>query len=465
MRTASPAGRPRWTFERRLFLLSLLVGLPGSLVAVGLLATGHYSAKLQWTLAVFMVVGWGLIALALRERVVRPLQTVANLLSGLREGDYSIRARGARPDDALGEVLAEVNSLGETLQGQRRGAMEATALLRSVMAEIDVAVFTFDEHQRLRLVNRAGERLMAQGGERLLGRTAGELGLAQSMSDPSPRTINRSFPGSSGRWSLRWTTFRENGVPHQLVVLSDLSRELREEERQAWQRLVRVLGHELNNSLAPIKSIAGSLATLTQRDRLPEDWKEDVQHGLEVIETRADALSRFMSAYARLAKLPPPRLQPVELGPLIQRVAALETRLAVQVNPGPPLRVRADGDQLEQLLINLIRNAADAALEQPPTTASAVATVAWTQTPGQVEIDVEDNGPGLSNTANLFVPFFTTKPKGTGIGLLLSRQIAEAHGGHLELDNRVGARGCCARLRLPALEASSPEGRLPRGAI
>lgn len=448
-----PTPRPRsWSFEQRLAWLSLAVGLPGAVVALGLLFLGDYSAKLRWTLVTLLVVGWGLAALWLRERVVRPLQTIANLLSGLREGDYSIRARGARPDDALGEVLLEVNSLGETLQGQRRGAMEATALLRSVMAEIDVAVFTFDEEHRLRLVNRAGERLMAQSSERLLGHTAATLGLAEHLHEACPATFHRAFPGGSGRWSLRWTTFRENGVPHQLVVLSDLSRELREEERQAWQRLVRVLGHELNNSLAPIKSIAGSLGSIARREILPDDWREDMTHGLEVIESRAEALSRFMGAYAQLAKLPPPRLHPVELGPLIERVTALETRLPVMVQPGPALSLSADSDQLEQLLINLIRNAVDAAMEPSiPPPAAPMVIVGWRQAVGQVEVWVEDNGPGLSNTANLFVPFFTTKPKGTGIGLLLSRQIAEAHGGQLEIVNRAGTRGCCARLRLPGV--------------
>jgi nitrogen fixation/metabolism regulation signal transduction histidine kinase len=317
------------------------------------------------------------------------------------------------------------------------------------MEEIDVAVFTFDENHALRLVNRAGERLVAQPSERILGLTAEELGLADCLKDDPVRMVEMSFPGGSSRWGMRRTTFREGGLPRQLVVLSDLSRVLREEERQAWQRLIRVLGHELNNSLAPIQSVAGSLESMLNRAPNPEDWHadsvDDMRRGLSVIRARAEALSRFMAAYARLAKLPPPKLAPVQLDPLIRRVATLETRLAVVLKPGPNVSLSADSDQLEQLLINLIRNAADASLE----TGGGV-QVTWTKNGSNIDVRVTDEGPGLSNTANLFVPFFTTKPGGSGIGLVLSRQIAEAHGGALTLENRRGGvRGCEARLRLP----------------
>jgi nitrogen fixation/metabolism regulation signal transduction histidine kinase len=312
------------------------------------------------------------------------------------------------------------------------------------MAEIDVAIFTFDGDHRLRLTNRAGERLLAQPSERLLGRGASELGLAECLEGDTPRTAQMVFPGGIGRWGLTRSTFREGGLPHQLLVLSDLSRALREEERQAWQRLLRVLGHELNNSLTPIRSIAGSLQSLVTRAPLPDDWQEDVERGLEVITSRAEALTRFMQAYSRLARLPQPKFQPVNLGACVRRVVGLETRLPVGLRPGPELTIQADGDQIEQLLINLLRNAVDAALE-----AGGGAMVGWQRNGTNVEVVVEDGGPGLGSTANLFVPFFTTKPGGSGIGLVLSRQIAEAHGGTLILQNRAAQRGCEALLRLP----------------
>jgi two-component system nitrogen regulation sensor histidine kinase NtrY len=448
---AHSARREPMTHEQRVLLMALAAGAPGVVVSLALLWAGGYTPKVVWTLAALVVCFWLGFAFAVRGRVVRPLQTVSNLLAALGEGDYSFRARGGHGQDALSEVVREINALGQTMRDQRIGALEATALLRTVMSEIDVAVFAFDPERRLRLVNRAGERLLARPEERAAGRTAEELGLADCLSvreTDDTHTLTKAFPGDGGhlrRWGVRRSTFRERGMPHQLLVIGDLSRPLREEELKAWQRIVRVIGHELNNSLAPIKSIAGSLLSLLGREPLPEDWRDDVRSGLDVVSSRAESLSRFMEAYARLARLPPPRLKPVEVGRVVRRVAGLEQRVRVAVVPGPPQTVRADADQLEQLLINLVRNAADASL----VTGGGV-RLGWRGTGnGHVEIWVEDEGLGLANTSNLFVPFFTTKPGGSGIGLVLSRQIAEAHGGALTLENRRGARGCEARLRLP----------------
>jgi two-component system nitrogen regulation sensor histidine kinase NtrY len=437
----------RLKFEKRVTFLALAAGLPAVALCAFLLWYDNYSARVQWTLDLFLVIFWLSIAFNLKQRIVRPLQTLSNILAAIREGDYSIRGRRAASGDALGEVMLEVNDLGQTLREQRIGALEATALLRTVMAEIDVAVFAFDGKQRLRLVNRAGERLLAQPATRLLGRTSSELGLAACLNreeGEGAHTLQMVFPGGFGRWDVRRSTFREGGAQHQLLVLTDLSQTLREEERTAWQRLLRVLGHELNNSLAPIKSVAGSLAHLLTLQPRPVDWGDDMHRGLEVISSRADSLARFVESYSKLARLPQPRFEPINVSSLVRRVASLETRLPVNVVAGPELVIKGDDVQLEQLLINLIRNAVDASME----TRGSVG-VGWTQSNGQIEVWISDEGPGLANTANLFVPFFTTKAKGSGIGLVLSRQIAEAHGGTLTLENRRGKRGCEALLRLP----------------
>ena len=398
-------------------------------------------------MTVVVVAAWWIFTRAVRQRVTLPLQTTSNLLAALREDDFSIRARGARPDDALGELLLEVNALSETLAGQRLNALEASALLRRVMEEIPVAIFAFDTDGKLALTNRFAEKLLGRPEARLLGSTAEELGLAMCLAADRPALLDARFPGGSGRFEVRRSTFRQGGLPHDLLVLADVSRPLREEERQAWQRLIRVLGHELNNSLAPIHSIAGSLERLVEREEPPPDWRDDMRRGLGVIGSRTASLSRFMNAYSRLARLPAPQFAPVDVGSLAARVVSLETRLPVGFEAGPPVRISGDADQLEQMLINLVRNAVDATLE----TGGAV-TIGLRLAPGDLlscEIRVVDEGPGLPSTSNLFVPFFTTKPSGSGIGLVLSRQIAEAHEGSLTLTNRPDRSGCVARVLLP----------------
>lgn len=437
------------SYDRRITLLAVAVGLPGIAAALTLLWLGGYSWLVRASATVLLVAVWAAAVVVLRDSIVRPLQTVSNLLAALREDDFSIRARTVAADDALGHVMLEVNALAETLRVQRLGAQEATALLRAVMAEIDVAIFAFDAQQRLVLVNRYGERLLGREAGVLLGNTAGDLGLDEALHEapsgaggPSLRDLH--FPGGTGRWEIRRTKFWQGGTPHELLVLSDLSQPLREQEREAWKRLIRVIGHELNNSLAPIKSIAGSLESILGRTPPPPDWRDDMVRGLAVIASRADALSRFTGAYARLARLPAPDRKSVDLGALARRVVALESRLPVTILDSPATTLDADPDQLEQLLINVQRNAVDAALET-----GGCVSIGWTVSDHVLEVSVLDEGPGLQNTANLFVPFFTTKASGSGIGLVLSRQIAEAHGGTLTLENRTDRRGTRATLRLP----------------
>lgn len=451
-----PTPKRRFSHDQIILIYALLAGTPAVIAALCYLWLGDQQAKERWTFTLIIVACWLGFAFAAQGRVVRSLQTMANLLSALREGDFAIRARGARRDEALGDAMAEINTLSHTLQEQRLSALEATALLRTVMEEINIAIFAFDAEKKLRLANPAAQLLLGRPAERILGRDAAELGLTDCLEGAPNRML--TFPGRAGRWGMRRSEFREGGRRHQLVVIADLSRTLREEELLAWQRIVRVLGHELNNSLAPIKSIAGSLGVLVKNQHRAPDWEDDMRSGLDVIATRADSLARFMQAYARFARLPPPTLASCDFAALVHRVVALETRLPVEVRPSPALTLACDATQIEQLLINLIRNAVEAALEQRAGTGEQAPAagspgpgvrLSWIRRSDQAEIVVEDDGPGIASATNLFVPFFTTKPEGSGIGLVLCRQIAENHGGSLTLTNRTDAHGCIATLRLP----------------
>ena len=258
-------------------LFALLVALPGPLVGGVFIWLQLWTLESKFALMFTVLFLWWLLAMALQEQTTRPLQTLANVISALREEDYSFRARGAATDDALGELSLEVNALADLLADQRIRAIEAAALLRRVVEEIEVPLFTFDPDQLLRLVNSAGERLLQQPSVRLLGRTASEIGLAACMNAESETVVPLPFEGPNARWLVRRSSFRQKGVPQTLVVLSDLSRALREEERGAWQRLIRVLGHELNNSLTPIKSIAGTLRAQISNGALDSDHREDFE--------------------------------------------------------------------------------------------------------------------------------------------------------------------------------------------
>jgi nitrogen fixation/metabolism regulation signal transduction histidine kinase len=434
----------RWNYEARLLAGTLLATAP-ALVALPIalwFATGSLSRVLWITGGVALATL--ALAFAARRRAVYPLNTLANLLEALREGDYSLRGSRAQRGDAIGEVVLEINALSQTLREQRLSFEEKSALLAKVIAALDIAVIAFDENRALRLANPAAERLLGATLADLDGREAGGLGLGDWLDIGDTQLIERSFPGGSGRWEVRRARFREGGRPHDLLVITDLSRTLREEERLAWQRLLRVLGHELNNSLAPIRSMAGTLSKLVATEPLPADWREDAGGALGIIGDRAESLARFMARYTALARLPPPHPEETSFDDLARRTARLEQRTEVRVDDGPAVRLEIDADQIEQALINLIQNATDAAL---PTGGDV--RLRWFADGAALVVEIIDGGPGLPPSENLFVPFFTTKRGGSGIGLVLARQIVEAHGGSLTLENRDDAKGCVARMRLP----------------
>jgi two-component system nitrogen regulation sensor histidine kinase NtrY len=436
--------RARRTLERTIGWLILMAAVPSVGAALWLVWRDDHGDELRWTLTIVLpAIALG-AAIAAYANLTRPLRLLVNLLSALREGDYSLRGAGASTGNILGEVLREVNALGETLHQQRLSAVEASALLSNVMGEIDVALFAFDDEDRLRLVNRAGTSLMRKPAADLLHKYAYELGLDEYLADDNERVVDREFAGNRGRWEIRRSTFRQDGRPHRLLVLADVTRALREEEQLAWRRIVRVLSHEINNSLTPIQSIARSLRRILDKEMENNPRGAEVIEGMGVISSRAEALSRFMARYARLARVPKPTLRSVKIAELVKRVAELEQRTEVKVRNAPDIEIQADPDQLEQALINLLQNAVDATLET-----GGNVEVGWRQHQDEVEITILDEGLGLADDANLFVPFFTTKPEGSGIGLALSRQIAEAHGGALSLVNRADRTGCRAELRLP----------------
>src|SRR3984885_2322776 len=374
LRSHKHAG-PTTPFERRIRFLCLLIAAPAFILAAILLWRADFSQTMTITILGLVALLSLIAAGVLMEEIVRPLQTLANVVSSLRESDYSFRARGGRQNDALGELALEINAFADLLQRHRLEELEATALLRCVISSMDAPVLAFDPEHRLRLINAAAERIFHLNEQKALGSSAEDLRLAALLNEPDRGIMVLSSKGYPVHWMVRRSSFRQRGIPHTLLVLSDVSIALREQERDAWQRLIRVIGHEINNSLTPIKSIAGSLRSwihihpvkVQTMDTLSAD--NDVfslDRGLKLIENRAESLNRFIQAYRQLAQLPPPALQPVSLHPLIERAVALEPRVAVWLKPGPEIVMLLDPDQMEQLVINLLRNAAEAALARFP---------------------------------------------------------------------------------------------------
>jgi nitrogen fixation/metabolism regulation signal transduction histidine kinase len=428
---------------RRAWLFCLLLSLPALIFAGVLFYQDKTSLAPALLAASCLLLYLTLVAAALIEGMTRPLQTLSNVVASLREGDYSFRARGAGSEDALGELAAEVNALADLLQKQRVRSLEATALLARILEVMHAPLFAFDRNDLLQLVNNAGVALLGLPHARCFGRTARELGLDPLLA-AADQSIH-SFGSKPTRWLLRKAAFRQDGAPHTLLLLADVSLPLQEEEQMAWKRLIRVLGHELSNSLAPIKSIAGSLLARVENMEGDEATLHDFRRGLGVVESRADALHRFVQSYRQLAQLPPPRLRPVSIGPLLERVVLLEQRLPVQLEAGPAALLDADPDQLEQMFINLLANAVDASLAN----GSQPVRASWKISGPSLLVAIEDRGLGIANTENLFVPFYTTKPSGSGVGLALAQQIARAHGGEIRLVNREDGEGARATVRLP----------------
>lgn len=434
----------RIPFSLQLFILGLYPVLPVITLVAYERMIGPLNEDLFWLLVFLYLLSLGILAVGMWRLCHDPFHTLANMVSSLHQGDYSRRIKGYSSSDALGVLHEEINRLADILQGNRFAAEEAVRRFQVLIDQLDFAILGVDDHQSLSMLNEYAAKLLQQTRNNLLGKNVGGLGLDDLWGISNGRTLWLRFPERSSRFLVHVNRFREEGRSHNLFMLSDVDNPLREEERNAWKRLIRVLGHELNNSLTPIISLSQSLRSRVERVEMDKERKSSTLLALDTISQRAQGLNRFVEDYARLAKLPDPVRQEVDLESSLARVVQLVDDGSIVLHPGIACRVMVDGDQVGQMWVNLIRNAIEANQETGPHQVE----VSWVRDGLDAVVRIDDCGPGVGNGENIFVPFYSTKHGGSGIGLVISRQIAEANGGALELINREEG-GCRAVVRLP----------------
>lgn len=424
--------------------LTLAAGGPGFLQLALYLSGAPVPRALWWGLAVASPAWVLLVALIARVSLLRNVRTLTNLVEMARSQDYGALSARAREPGELGELYRQFNALIQSLKESRQTEQELLGMLEKVVDHINVAIIVCDSYDRIRLVNTQACRLLHSDAAALVGKQFTETPLADIPFTSEHRLIDHRFPAGEGRWQVGQQTYRQQGRPSRILFISDLKQVLSAEQASAWQRLIRVISHEVNNSLTPIMSLCQTLATILERSSSPEHI-DDVRENLSVIAERARGLKEFITAYARITRLPESQMTLFHLEQLINRLTSIFAPAALEwVGPVPDIQLFGDPVQLEQALINLVKNALEAAGGEAPSAQMRCAVK-----DGFCEFEITDSGSGISNTNNLFVPFYTTKPDGSGVGLALTRQIADRHYGEVTLGNRADGRGAVARLVLP----------------
>jgi nitrogen fixation/metabolism regulation signal transduction histidine kinase len=428
--------------DLRLFLVVLSSAIPVTLLLVWLLIDSPLPGAVKAAIAVICLLWILIVSGAARGELLHHVRTLSNLVESIRTQDYSMKGSRARESGELAELYQQINSLTDSLKSSRQSEQELLSILDKVVSQINVAIVVCDSRNRIRLVNQLAAALLKSSSAELLGVSITDTVLAQFLDSTEPRLVDFRFPGAEGRWQITQHHYRHQGQASRMLFIADLRQVLSDEEIAAWQRLIRVIGHEVNNSLTPITSLCQTLTGMLARPDSAE-YAADVREGLSVIADRARNLQEFISVYARLARLPEPHKVLFAVTALAGKLQRFFASQALEISPFPQGEVFGDPVHLEQALINLIKNA----LEANPTGARAVLSCQLHD--GQCEFQIVDQGAGIRNPQNLFVPFYTTKPEGAGIGLILCRQIAAGHHGRVTLENRADGPGAVARLTLP----------------
>ncbi len=440
--------------------LLLAVAVPDILV-FALLMQQDYSPYIIMLTMLMLVAASLYFVLYTSNRIRYQYLSIANLLEAIAEGDYTLRSKVTNDKDELTEVKQLLNTLTDRLATQSLEIKESQLLLDNVISHIDVAIVATDADFNLTFANPTACQLFTIENEKLDQLHIRDLGLKQPIQVGVKYAVELTHTEQAKTCHIYSVSYTHYGQQHYLLFISDIQRILMDKERDAWQKLHRVLSHEINNSLTPISSISNTLLNLIPASAENNQSTETppapspLEKGLQVIKSRADSLHAFIDRFQRISRLPPPDKKPFCLTQLINKCIPLFTSSQVTLHNQQSVEVFADPVQLEQVLMNLLRNAEEAMIhakddliDHPEKAPSRCIDIYVARQGNQVTIIIDDQGSGISNPDNLFVPYYSTKPGGSGIGLVLCRQIAFNHNGDLSIKNRDNTQGARAVLTI-----------------
>ncbi|CAM3699627.1 Sensor protein FixL [Vibrio aerogenes CECT 7868] len=435
-------GRRTHSLQQKQTRLLLMAALPPTLILLITLwfvgASGYLIALTALTLMLFT----GYCALTARHQLDYHLTTILNLVESLNQQEFSLRGKLSGQNDTMDTLLAQINQLSETMQHQSLALNQHQYLINTILRNVDVAVLAVNASQQIAFANDGAAALYQMTPDQLQHQSAAALNLLPLINGQNRQVTEWHFPAGQHRYQIIYDHYFELGQQHTLLFITDVSDMLRGETHKAWKNLLRVLSHEINNTLTPVASLSQTLRQLLPETK--DDALREVDHGLAMIEERAGNLKQFINSYRQLTQLPEPKLTQTRIDSLIRSVLPLFTDRPITLLTETPIEIQVDPAQLQQLLINTLKNADEAmADKQQPI------EINWQQQPGSTTLIITDRGTGITNPDNLFVPFYSTKSGGSGIGLMLCRQIAQNHGGDYTLRDRRDSPGCMATLTLP----------------
>ncbi|MDO9319679.1 MAG: ATP-binding protein [Gammaproteobacteria bacterium] len=464
LREANTKGE-KLSFERKLALITLAgTAIPSILLVATLwfFDVSGYLIGIAGCLLAFLTLH---CVMTIWRRTQDQYRNLHNLLESIIQGDHSLRGVAERESGELGELVGTINALARASQQQRLQSEESLLLVRKIIDQIDVSIIAWGKDGRMQFINPAAEKLLGvppensnYGVEALQLPPA--LQIANQFQAGETRVLDLDIAKARGRFRLHVERFIADGHSNSLLFITDVSKLLKSEERKAWRNLIRVLSHEINNSLAPLVSLSNALSKQVRLREKDAELRKELVDGISIISHRAESMAEFVKNHQQIAQLPTLSKRKVELLQLIRRVVSLFPNSAIDIN-GSETEVVIDPLLMEQVLINLIKNAIEsterssAKLGAPP----LPIVVDWEVHDKRLTITIVDSGEGIQSLDNLFVPFYTTKPHGSGIGLVISQQIIEAHGGDINVSNRTDQRGCRVTINIPAIESLSSQFR------